>query len=137
MKKYLTVLSLAVFCCACGNQSNNAADTAKGDAEAAPATSVMDSPDWVKGEKLVAKSDCFTCHKLNEASTGPSYLSVSEKYENTEANLEKLADKVISGGTGVWGQIPMAAHPQLSKEDVKAMVKYVLLQKEAKKEVKK
>src|SRR4051812_34458980 len=115
MKKYLSVLSLTVFCFACG--SNNSSD--KGGAESAPAaTSVMDSPDWVKGEKLVAKSDCFTCHKLNDASTGPSYISVSEKYENTPANQEMLAKKVISGGAGVWGQIPMAAHPALPKEDV-------------------
>src|SRR5690349_21663167 len=99
MKKYLTVLSLTIFCFACGgNQSNNSADAAKGEAPAAEATSVMDSPDWTKGEKLVAKSDCFTCHKLNDASTGPSYISVSEKYENTPENQEKLASKVISGG---------------------------------------
>jgi cytochrome c len=93
----------------------------------------MDSPDWVKGEKLVAKSDCFTCHKLSDASTGPSYAAVSAKYENTEANQKMLAEKVISGGTGVWGQIPMAAHPAITKEDAIAMVKYVLLQKEIKK----
>src|SRR4051812_49114736 len=135
MKKYFIVLSLAVFCAACGN---NSADTSKDAAASAPAaTSVMDSPDWVKGEKLVAKSDCFTCHKLDVASTGPSYISVSEKYENTPENQEKLATKVIAGGTGVWGQIPMAPHPALAKEDAIAMVKYVLLQKEAKKEVKK
>ncbi|MEP7144748.1 MAG: c-type cytochrome [Ferruginibacter sp.] len=127
MKKYCIVLSLSVFCFACGNQSDSAETSAK------PA-SVMDSPDWIAGEKLVAKSDCFTCHKLNEASTGPSYLAVSGKYENTEANEKLLVDKVIAGGTGVWGQIPMAAHPALSKEDATAMIKYVLLQKERAKE---
>ncbi|MEO5889029.1 MAG: c-type cytochrome [Ferruginibacter sp.] len=130
MKKYFIVLSLSVFCFACGNQTN-APEATKDTAETA--TSVMDSPDWVKGEKLVAKSDCFTCHKLNDVSTGPSYTAVSEKYENTEANQSKLADKVIAGGTGNWGQIPMAAHAGLSKEDAIAMVKYVLLQKQVKK----
>lgn len=132
MKKYFIVLSLSVFCFACGNQTESTSETTKDSAQPA-ATSVMDSPDWVKGEKLVAKSDCFTCHKLKEASTGPSYAAVSEKYENNDANQNKLADKVIAGGTGVWGQIPMAPHAALSKEDAIAMVKYVLLQKEVKK----
>jgi cytochrome c len=134
MKKYCIILSMAAFCFSCGNQADTASQPEK---ETKTAASVMDSPDWVKGEKLVAKSDCFTCHKLNDASTGPSYAAVSAKYENNEENQNKLAEKVLAGGMGVWGQIPMAAHPGLSKEDAVAMVKYVLLQKEVQKEVKK
>ena len=131
MKKYFIVFSMSVFCVACGNQTNTDADSSKDTAKTT--ASVMDSPDWVAGEKLVAKSDCFTCHKLNDVSTGPSYAAVSAKYENTEANQKMLAGKVISGGAGVWGQVPMVAHPALSQEDAIAMVKYVLLQKEVKK----
>ena len=93
----------------------------------------MDNPDYEKGLNLIAKSDCFTCHKLRDASTGPAYGAVAAKYENNEANVNMLANKVIAGGQGVWGQIPMAAHPNLNKEDAKAMVKYILLLKEEKK----
>ena len=128
MKKYCIVLSLSIISFACGNQSNS---TDKKDG--AETTSVMDSPDYQKGLSLVAKSDCFTCHKLRDASTGPAYGAVAAKYENTEANVEMLAGKVIAGGQGVWGQVPMVAHPQLSKDDAKAMVKYILLLKEEKK----
>lgn len=129
MKKYFIVLSLSVFCFGCGNQSNSAETK---DAEKS-ATSVMDNPDYEKGLNLIAKSDCFTCHKLREASTGPAYGLVAAKYEGTEANIDMLANKIIAGGQGVWGQIPMAAHPNISKEDAKAMVKYILLLKEEKK----
>lgn len=128
MKKYCFVLSLSLFSFACGNQTDSA-----GKKEEASGTSVMDSPDYQKGLALVAKSDCFTCHKLRDASTGPAYGAVAAKYENTEANVEMLAGKVIAGGQGVWGQIPMAPHPQLSKDDAKTMVKYILLLKEEKK----
>ena len=131
MKKYCIVLSLSIFCFACGGNQTETADTSKDTAQ--EATSVMDSPDWVKGEGLVAKSDCFTCHKLRDASTGPAYGAVADKYENTESNVNMLADKIISGGTGVWGQVPMVAHPQVPKEDAVAMVKYILLLKEVKK----
>ena len=128
MKKYCIVLSLSIISFACGNQSNS---TDKKDG--AETTSVMDSPDYQKGLSLVAKSDCFTCHKLRDASTGPAYGAVAAKYENTEANVEMLAGKIIAGGQGVWGQVPMVAHPQISKDDAKAMVKYILLLKEEKK----
>ena len=128
MKKISLIVSIAFFLAACGG--NEPAKT-EATEEAKPATSsIMDNPDYEKGLNLVAKSDCFTCHKLREAATGPAYGDVAKKYENTEANIEMLADKVIKGGQGVWGQVPMAAHPQLPKEDVKQMIKYILLLKE-------
>ncbi len=128
MKKYCIVLSLSFFGFACGNQSNTV-ETKEGEKVA----SVMDNPDYDKGLNLIGKSDCFTCHKVRDASTGPAYGLVAAKYENTEANREMLVNKIIAGGQGVWGQIPMAAHPNLTKEDALAMVKYIMLLKEDKK----
>lgn len=130
MKKYFFAFSLSIFCFACGN---NASEKDKASTEPEKTASPMDNPDYEKGLSLIAKSDCFTCHKLREASTGPAYGLVANKYENTEANINMLADKVIAGGQGVWGQVPMTSHPQLSKADAIAMVKYVLLLKEEKK----
>ncbi len=129
MKKYCFVLSLSLIGFACGNQTNS---TETKDS-AQTTTSIMDNPDYDKGLNLIAKSDCLTCHKLRDVSIGPAYGAVAAKYENTENNISMLADKIIAGGQGVWGQIPMAAHPQISKADAIAMVKYILLLKEEKK----
>ena len=60
---------------------------------------------------------------------GPSYADVAAKYESTEENITMLAKKVIAGGVGVWGEVPMAAHPGLTEEDAKDMVRYILLLK--------
>jgi cytochrome c len=60
---------------------------------------------------------------------GPSYADVAAKYESTEENVAMLAKKVIEGGVGVWGEVPMPPHPALSEEDAKDMVRYVLLLK--------
>ncbi|MCW3094010.1 MAG: hypothetical protein JWP81_5079 [Ferruginibacter sp.] len=130
MKKYCIILSLSVFCFSCGGNETKSTDTTD---STKSTTSVMENPDYDKGLNLIAKSDCFTCHKLRDASTGPAYGAVAAKYENTEANRSMLADKIIAGGQGVWGQIPMAAHPNLPKEDAIAMVKYIMLLKEEKK----
>lgn len=78
------------------------------------------------GEKLIAKSDCVGCHKLDKKLIGPSYLDIAKKYPNTDKNINSLADKVIKGGSGVWGTMPMSAHSSLKKEDAKSMVKYIL-----------
>ena len=133
MKKYCFILSLSVLCFSCGGNESGSTDTGDKDTAKTATTSVTDNPDYQKGLALIAKSDCFTCHKLREQSTGPAYGAVADKYENNEANVNMLADKVIKGGQGVWGQIPMVPHPQISKEDAVAMVKYVLLLKEEKK----
>lgn len=82
--------------------------------------------DYKKGLALVASSDCFTCHKLSEKFVGPSYRDVSARYTAHYDTLDKLATKIIKGGVGNWGQVPMPAHPTLSKEDAIQMLKYVL-----------
>ena len=87
----------------------------------------MSNPDYDAGLELVAKSDCFTCHKLRESSVGPSYGEVAKKYPNTTENISLLADRIIKGGQNVWGATPMMPHPALSKTDAETMVKYILL----------
>jgi cytochrome c len=79
-----------------------------------------------KGLSLVAGSDCTTCHQINTKFTGPAYADVANKYEATKENITMLAGKVIKGGSGVWGQVPMTPHDGLSQEDAETMVKYVL-----------
>lgn len=78
------------------------------------------------GKELMAKSDCKACHQLNKASVGPAFADVSTKYRNDKGALARLSNKVITGGGGVWGEMAMNAHPQLSKEEATEIVKYVL-----------
>ena len=78
------------------------------------------------GEKLIAKSDCVGCHKLDKKLIGPSYLDIAKKYPSSEKNVAYLSGKIIKGGSGVWGTIPMAAHTSLKKDDAKSMAKYIL-----------
>lgn len=130
MKKLFIVLaaiSIATVSCGGGNEKNAETEARADEAKAEPeATTNEDNPDYTKGLELVAKSDCFTCHKVNEAAVGPAYKAVAERYTSSPEVIDTLANKVIKGGSGNWGQIPMTPHPQLSKEDAVAMVKYVL-----------
>ncbi|TRX16755.1 c-type cytochrome [Flavobacterium franklandianum] len=79
-----------------------------------------------EGEKLIAKSDCIGCHNKDKKIVGPSYSEIAKKYPSNNKNINYLIDKVLSGGSGVWGPVPMLAHPTLKKEDAKSMVKYIL-----------
>ena len=79
-----------------------------------------------KGAQLVAASDCGSCHREREKLLGPAYHDVALKYPDTDANVTKLAKKVISGGKGNWGDIAMTPHPGLSEGDAKEMIRYVL-----------
>jgi cytochrome c len=127
MRKILCTLSAAVLLVACGG-----GETKKDSTEtttAAPENKLSDNPDYSKGLALVAGSDCLTCHKVAEKNIGPAYQDVAAKYENTDENIEMLAGKIIKGGSGNWGAIPMTAHAQLSQDDAEAMVKYILLLK--------
>jgi len=126
MHKILFTLSTAILLVACGGGANKTSTT---ETTTSSETNLSDNPDYAKGLALIAGSDCLTCHKVAEKSIGPAYQDVAAKYENTDDNIEMLAGKIIKGGSGNWGAIPMTAHANLSQEDAEAMVKYILLLK--------
>jgi len=128
VKKYLVSLSLLAMMAACGG-SEEKKDNASAPAATTASDDLSSNPDYTKGLELIGKSDCLTCHKVSDKLIGPSYKEVAAKYENTEENITMLAGKIIKGGQGVWGSIPMTAHPAITEDDAKAMVKYILLLK--------
>lgn len=77
-----------------------------------------------EGKKLIEGADCKACHALDIKVNGPSYQSVAEKY--TEEDKGYLVSKIIKGGSGVWGETVMSAHPQLSVDEVTQIVDYIL-----------
>ena len=79
-----------------------------------------------QGKTLVDASDCKTCHHPTNKIIGPAHAEVAKKYEFTKANVGLLAGKIINGGSGVWGDIPMSPHTDISKGDAEKMAMYVL-----------
>ncbi|WP_266202704.1 c-type cytochrome [Pontibacter kalidii] len=79
-----------------------------------------------KGAKLIAGSDCLACHQEEKKLVGPAYVEVADKYEFNDKNVDYLAGKIIEGGAGVWGQVPMTPHPNISKADAQEMARYIL-----------
>jgi len=78
------------------------------------------------GKLLIAESDCKSCHLIDERSAGPAYREVAKRYAKEVRAIEVLSDKILKGGSGVWGEVAMAAHPQVSKAQAAQMVEYIL-----------
>ncbi len=125
MKKVLFFISIiSVFiACKSGDEKQNVEDKTK-------IVDITEIPDYQKGLELTSKSDCFTCHKIDEKNIGPAWRDVANKYANTDDAEEILAKKIIEGGSGNWGEIPMASHANFSEEEAKTIVRYILLMKE-------
>jgi cytochrome c len=128
MKKtilFLVIGTASILACNSGSSSGTKNDSAA--APAAPAASEASD----KGLELIGASDCTTCHRLHKeaagASIGPSYSEVAAKYSPAaDTTVDRLVHKIIAGGTGVWGAVPMTPHPALAPADVKVMVTYIL-----------
>jgi cytochrome c len=75
---------------------------------------------------LFKKQNCFACHAANSKLVGPSLAEIAIKYKNQPTSEAMLTEKVIKGGAGVWGAIPMPAQNQLSTADSQALVKWIL-----------
>jgi cytochrome c len=142
MKKVLFTMIVAAGLVACGGGettettetkpiSNATQEEAAKTEEVAPAKEEAAAPVVAKkdGKALIEGSDCRTCHKDDSKLIGPAYKDVAKKYENNKENIKKLSEKILQGGQGVWGEIPMAGHPNLSAEDASAMVEYILSMK--------
>ncbi len=78
------------------------------------------------GKILTQTLDCKSCHKENEKSIGPSFMQVSQKYLKDENATNYLVEKVTKGGSGVWGNVAMSAHPNIVQADSKQIIKYIL-----------
>jgi len=92
----------------------------------APKPPFATAPEIEDGKNLIAKSDCLACHKIAEKLVGPAYMAVAQKYPQDQNSLNTLSQKIISGGTGVWGTVPMAPHPAIAVADANKMIKYIL-----------
>lgn len=123
MKKTILVLGLAALISSCGNNDKNE-PAAAGEL---PKTEKKLSPEAERGETLIAQNDCLGCHKIEDRVNGPSYREVAERYAGQgKAIVDTLAQHIIRGHKGNWGEIQMTAHPNLSEADAKAMVTYIL-----------
>ena len=133
MKKVFVILlalSLSTWTItSCGGKKDEAkSENEEGydDYETAEADKASNDDLIAQGKTLVDASDCKTCHHATNKIIGPSHTEVAKKYEFTKSNTQMLAGKIIQGGQGVWGEIPMTAHPDITQADAEKMAMYVL-----------
>ena len=79
--------------------------------------------------QLAAKKNCLACHAVDKKVVGPSYKDVAAKYAGQKDAVDKLAAKIMKGGSGVWGPVPMPANPQVNEAEAKQLAAWVLTQK--------
>lgn len=116
---------LGLTIASCGNPSSKT-ETTETKSDTTAKVSAQTPAPTMPGEGLVAKSDCSGCHATSQKVIGPAFVDVAAKYPSNGANISHLADVIIKGSKGTWGDLPMTAHPNLSKEDAKTMVTWIL-----------
>ncbi len=77
-------------------------------------------------QALAQKSACMSCHQVAKKVVGPAFQDVAKKYKGDAKAAEHIVGVIKKGGKGVWGQVPMPPHPQLSDADAKKLADWVL-----------
>ena len=75
---------------------------------------------------LATSKNCMSCHAVDRKVLGPSFKEVAAKYKDNKGAADMLATKIIKGGSGVWGAVPMPANNQVSEADAKKLAAWVL-----------
>jgi cytochrome c len=78
---------------------------------------------------MAKAKNCTACHAVDKKLIGPSFKDIAAKYAADKDAVAKLSKKVREGGTGVWGQVPMPANPQVSADEATTLVKWVMTTK--------
>ncbi|MDO9010819.1 MAG: c-type cytochrome [Gallionella sp.] len=71
------------------------------------------------------KNGCTNCHKIDKKVVGPSWQAVADKYKGDASATAKLSLKIVKGGGGVWGAVPMPATPKITDAEVKEIVTFI------------
>jgi cytochrome c len=75
---------------------------------------------------LAQKKNCMACHAVDKKLVGPAYKDVAAKYAGQKDAVDKLSQKVIKGGAGVWGAVPMPANPQVNEAEARQLVQWIM-----------
>jgi cytochrome c len=78
---------------------------------------------------LATSKNCMACHAVDKKPVGPSYKDVAAKYAGQKDAVDKLSVKIMKGGSGVWGPVPMPANTQVNEAEAKKLAAWVLSQK--------
>lgn len=80
-------------------------------------------------QALASSKNCMGCHAVDKKLVGPGFKDIAAKYKSDKSAVEKLATKIMKGGSGVWGAVPMPANPQVSDAEAKKLATWILGQK--------
>jgi len=91
--------------------------------------SAMVSTSAMANADLAKAKNCMACHAVANKVLGPAYKDVAAKYTGQKDAEDKLVGKVLKGGSGAWGAVPMPANPQVSEAEARTLVKWIMAQK--------
>ena len=80
-------------------------------------------------QALATAKNCMACHAVDKKLVGPSYKDVAAKYAGQKDAVDKLAVKILKGGSGAWGPVPMPANAQVTDAEAKKLAAWVMTQK--------
>ena len=95
-------------------------------AQLAVATAVLVAAPAFADQALATAKNCMACHAADKKLVGPSYKEVATKYTGQKDAVDKLAVKIIKGGSGVYGPVPMPANTQVNEAEAKKLAEWVL-----------
>lgn len=79
-----------------------------------------------KAMGIIGKNDCMACHSIDSKIVGPAFKDVAARYHGNPKVIDTLIHKIKTGGSGNWGSMAMAPHPDTSEADLKVVVEWVL-----------
>jgi cytochrome c len=107
-------------------RATNAKEIMKASPALALLAALLAAPVTWASPQLAQQKTCMACHAMDRKLVGPSYKDVAAKYAGQRDAVDKMAEKIIKGGAGVWGAVPMPANPRVSPDEARQLAVWIL-----------
>lgn len=79
------------------------------------------------GEALANAKRCNACHTVDDTLLGPPYRAIAARHAvERELKIEVMARKIVHGGAGNWGVVPMVPNEHVSLDEARTIAAWIL-----------
>jgi cytochrome c len=87
---------------------------------------LLSAPGAHASPELARQKLCMGCHTVDKKQVGPAFKDIAARYAGQKDAVPRMAEKIVKGGSGAWGPVPMPANPKVTPDEARQLSAWIL-----------